>query len=48
MKTQVNYEKVDGKVFAYVLEEHEENGKKEVCKRYLTDEELQKEVKKNE
>lgn len=48
MKTQVNYEHVDNKVFAYVLEEYDENGKKAVRKRYLTDEELQKEVKDHE
>ena len=46
MKTQVNYELVNGQTFAYVLEEHEENGKKEVCKRYLTDEDLEEMKKK--
>lgn len=39
-KTNVNYELVGGKVFAYVLEEYEENGKKAVRKRYLTEEEV--------
>lgn len=48
MKTNVNYEHVDNKKFAYVLEEYEENGKKAVRKRYLTDEELREEEKDHE
>ena len=48
MKTNVNYELVGGKEFAYVLEEYEENGKKAVRKRYLTDEELREEAKDHE